>query len=152
VTQNFTISQPNLRKDAPQRALRVMVVDDHRDTVLSLITLLRAEAYEVRGLYEAGGILRQAQEFEPDAVILDIAMPGKSGWDAARELREQLGKRLLLIGISGEHIRGTDRTLSEANGFDFYLMKPYDPSVLLTLLRWAGIQSPYRSPYRSPFR
>jgi DNA-binding response OmpR family regulator len=148
VTRSLTVTEPNLHKDAPRRALRVLVVDDDRDTVLSLITLLRTEAYEVRGLYEAGSIERHVQEFDPDVVILDIAMPGKNGWVAAREIRSHPGRRTVLIGISGEHVRGSDRTLSEMNGFDFYLMKPYDPNVLMTLLRWVGIQSPYRSPFR----
>ena len=147
MTQNFAITQPNLRADAPPRALRVLVVDDNRDTVLSLTALLRTEGYEARGLHHANDILHHVGAFNADVVILDIAMPGKSGWAAAVEIRKEIpSRRLVLIGISGEHIRGEDRAKSQMHGFDFYLMKPCDPSVLLTLLRWVQIQSPFSSP------
>ena len=52
----------------------------------------------------------------------------------ARELREKLGRRHLLVGISGEYKHSVDRILSEAIGFDHYLVKPYDPNELLALL------------------
>ena len=147
MTQNFTVTQPNLRADAPPRALRVLVVDDDRDTVLSLTALLRTEGYDARGLHSAKDILHQVGAFNADVVILDIAMPGKSGWAAAAEIRKEISRRrLVIVGISGEHIRGADRTKSQTHGFDFYLMKPCDPNVLLTLLRWVQIQSPFSSP------
>ena len=146
MTQNFVITQPNLRPDVPPRALRVLVVDDDRDMVLSLTTLLRTEGYETRGLHNAADILHHVEAFNADVLVLDIAMPGKTGWEAAKEIRANLDKRrLVIIGISGEHTRGWDRTQSTMNGFDFYLMKPYDPNVLLTLLRWLQIQSPFSS-------
>ena len=126
-------------------ALRVLVVDDNRDLVLSLMTLLRTEGYDARGVHDARNILRHVQEYDPDVVILDIAMPGKTGWEAAREIRGAFPeKRFVIVGLSGEHMRGADRIHSQANGFDFYLMKPCDPKVLLTLLGWAAIRSPFR--------
>jgi DNA-binding response OmpR family regulator len=136
-------------KPAPARALRVLVVDDDRDMVLSLTALLRTEAYDARGLYDARDIVQQVREFEPEVVILDIAMPGKSGLEAAMEIRAGLpDRRVVLVAITGEHMRGEDRAESRRRGFDFHLLKPCDPQVLLTLLRWVGIQSPYRSPFR----
>jgi len=147
--RDFVITDFPSRGPTPRRTLRVLVVDDNRDFVLSLTALLRAEAYETRGLHDAADILQQIREFDPDVVILDIAMPGKTGWEAAAEIRASLPeKRLVLVGISGEYTSGADRSVSEARGFDFYLMKPYDPDVLLTLLRWTGIQSPHRSSFR----
>ena len=137
------------RQPAPPHAARVLVVDDDRDLVLSLVALLRTEAYEARGVHDATQILQTIREYGPDVVILDIAMPGKTGWDAAREIRARMpGKKPALIGMSGEHTTGADRMHSELNGFDFYLMKPCDPNVLLTLLRWLSIQSPFRSSFR----
>jgi DNA-binding response OmpR family regulator len=148
VTRNFTITEPNLRNDAPPRAMRVLVVDDDRDMVLSLITLLRTEAYEARGLYQAMDIVQQVREFDPEVVILDIAMPGMTGWEAAQAIRAAISKKIVLVGMSGEYTSGADRSVSRQRGFDLYLMKPYDPNVLLTALRFVGIQSPYRSPFR----
>ena len=148
MTRNFTITQPNLRGDAPPRTLRILVVDDDRDMVLSLITLLSTEGYEARGLYEARDIVRQIREFEPEVVILDIAMPGMSGWEAAEAIRTGIPeKRLVLVGMSGEFTSGADRSVSRQRGFDLYLMKPCDPNVLLTALRFVGIRSPYRAAF-----
>jgi len=147
--RNVVITQPNLRNDAPPRPLRVLVVDDNRDTVLSLITLLRIEGYEARGEYEARNIVRHVRDFDPDVVILDIAMPYVTGWEAAEAIRAEIPKkRLVLVGLSGEYTSGADRSVSRQRGFDLYLMKPYDPNVLLTALRFVGIQSPYRSALR----
>jgi DNA-binding response OmpR family regulator len=144
VITDFPVRQP-----APPHAPRVLVVDDDRDLVLSLVALLRTEAYGAHGVHNAANILQDIRAYDPDVVILDIVMPGKTGWDAAREIRAELpGRKLALIGMSGEHTRGVDRAQSESNGFDFYLMKPCDPSVLLTLLRWLSIQSPFRSSFR----
>ena len=124
---------------------RILVVDDDRDLVLSLTTLLNLEGCDTRGLYGASDILHHVRDFDPHVIILDIAMPEKSGWEAAEEIRAGLrDKRPVLVGLSGEHTRGSDRAYSQANGFDFYLMKPCDPHVLLTLLKWVGIESPFR--------
>lgn len=116
------------------RALRILVVDDNRDAVRSAMMLLEEDGHEVRGLYSGRDVVKVVQEFNPDAVLLDIALPGVSGWEVARALRERLGRRQLLIGISGEYKHSVDRILSEAIGFDHYLVKPYDPNELLALL------------------
>lgn len=116
------------------RALRILVVDDSRDAVRSATMLLEEDGHEVRGLYSGRHVVKVVQEFNPDAVLLDIALPGLSGWEVARALREKLGRRQLLIGISGEYKHSVDRILSEAIGFDHYLVKPYDPNELLALL------------------
>jgi len=116
------------------RALRILVVDDNRDAVRSATMLLEEDGHEVRGLYSGRDVVKVVQEFNPDAVLLDIALPGVSGWEVARALREKLGRRQLLIGISGEYKHSVDRILSEAIGFDHYLVKPYDPNELLALL------------------
>jgi len=129
--------------------LRVLVVDDNRDLVLGLTTLLRTEAHDARGLHQADDILEQVRDYNPHVVILDLAMPGKSGWEAAKEIRAcAQGKRLVLVALTGEHTQGADRDASYMNGFDFHLMKPCDPHVLLTLLHWVRIDSPYRSHIR----
>jgi DNA-binding response OmpR family regulator len=74
-------------------------------------------------------------DFDPDVVLLDIAMPELSGWEVARTIRARSGAdRPLLIGISGEYIKGADKVLSQILGFDRYLVKPYAPAELLALL------------------
>jgi DNA-binding response OmpR family regulator len=118
-----------------RRALRIVVIDDERDTVQTLMALLREEGHEARGVCNSRDALKAVQEFEADAAIIDIAMPGLTGWDVARAIRQALGeKRPLLIAVSGEYTSSADRILANMAGFDHYLEKPCDPNVLLALL------------------
>jgi DNA-binding response OmpR family regulator len=122
----------------PTRALRVLVVDDERDIVLTLLALLRDEGYEAKGVYSAADALVALAEFDPDALIVDIALPGRSGWEIARAVRK-LGpygeQRPLLIAISGRYTKGSDRILGEISGFNYQLAKPFDPTELIALLK-----------------
>jgi len=146
--QNVVITDIKAYEAPSRRALRVLVVDDNPDLVLSLTSLLRVEGHEVRGLHDAGDIVRQVRDFGPDVVILDLAMPGKDGWEAVKEIRASAHAKLVIVAISGEYTRGEHRALSKKCGFDFHFMKPCDPNALLTLLRWVGIESPFRSGLR----
>ena len=124
---------------APRR-LRVVVVDDQRDIVLTLAMVLRDEGHEVRGLHSGKDVLRTVRDFNPDALILDIAMPDLSGWEVARRIRVELGRRPVIIGISGEYRHPVDHILSQAIGFDHYLVKPCDPNAVLELLAPLSLQ------------
>lgn len=116
------------------RSLRILVADDERDTVLTLLMLLRSEGHEVRGVYSGRQALAALDDFEPDAVLLDIALPELSGWEVARRIRGRIDRSPLLIGISGEYRQGADKILAEIIGFDHYVVKPYEPKALLALL------------------
>jgi CheY-like chemotaxis protein len=61
-------------------------------------------------------------------------MPYMNGWELAREIRQVMGERPTLIGVSGQYMRGPDKVLAELAGFNFYLTKPYDPRALMGLL------------------
>ena len=116
------------------RPLRVLVVDDDRDTVATLTMLLREEGHEVHGLHSGRHVIGAILDFDPDAVILDINMPDLNGWEVARRIRDRRARQPLLIGISGEYKKGSDKVLARISGFDHYLMKPYDPQALLNAL------------------
>ncbi len=117
-----------------RRTIRVLIVDDDRDQVLSLMMILRQEGYEARGAYDGFRALRELKEFEPDAVLVDIAMPGMSGWDIAREIRKRDREKPKLIAITGMYVKKPDELLSRVVGFDHYLLKPCDPQFLLSVL------------------
>jgi CheY-like chemotaxis protein len=120
------------------RPLRVIVIDDLPDMVLSLLALLRNEGFDVKGFSSGREALNQMQDFDPDVVISDIAMPSVNGWDVAREVRRAMGDaRPVLIAISGQYTKGADKALAEAAGFNHYLTKPCDPEVLMSLLKLA---------------
>ena len=118
------------------RSLRLIVADDERDTVLTLTVILRHEGHSVKGVHSGAEVLAAAVEEKPDAVILDIEMPGQSGYTIAQELRKRFpaSQGPLLIAISGKWIKPSDRMLAKLAGFDHHLLKPCDPQRLLDLL------------------
>ena len=118
------------------RSLRIIVVDDERDSVDTLTVLLNDEGHEVRGLTRGAEVLEAVAQFNPDAVLLDIAMPDTSGYELAKEIRRRYGEvKPLLIAISGRYKQASDKILGQIVGFDHYLPTPYDPGMLLSLLR-----------------
>jgi len=117
---------------------RVLVVDDHADTVKSTVAMLSAHGHEARGCYSGKDAVRAIREFDPDAVVMDIAMPGLTGWDVARAIRQEFpGKRPLLIAVTGEYKGAADLILTKMNGFDHYFLKPTEPAKLIELIETA---------------
>jgi DNA-binding response OmpR family regulator len=117
--------------------LRVVVIDDEPDTVITLLAILRDEGYEVEGFSNAKEALRSIPNFLPDVIISDLAMPSPSGWDVARNVRALLGEKPMLIAVSAHYTKDTDKRLAEIVGYNYYLTKPCDPNVLLTLVQKA---------------
>ncbi|HEY7911979.1 MAG TPA: response regulator [Blastocatellia bacterium] len=116
---------------------RVLVMDDNKDAVDSLLVLLDADGYNAKGIYSARNIFADVRDFDPDVIIMDIAMSGHSGWDAARDVFQyRTHKRPMMIAVSGEYTKGADRLRAELTRFrfDYYLVKPCDPAVLLKLI------------------
>jgi CheY-like chemotaxis protein len=115
--------------------MRVLVVDDSQDGANSLAELIELWGYEARSAYDGPSALRIAREFPANAVLLDIGMPGMSGYDTARALREIAelrGARLVAVTGYGQE---EDRTRARDAGFDHHLTKPVDPTELRNLLR-----------------
>lgn len=111
---------------------RVLVVDDKADTVQSLTALLNLHGHDTTGVSDALDIVTLIRECDPDAVIMDLAMPGKSGLQAAREIRAGIpGNRPMLIALTGERQAGPP---SVPEGFNYFIQKPSDISVLLALV------------------
>ena len=134
----LTAGRNQIRNQVPlQRPSRVLVVDDNRDAVLTLVALLQDEGYDARGVYSAEQVMQLARVFKPDAFILDIAMPGQSGYSLARDIRRAYSSARppLLIALTGEYKRPSDALMSKAAGFDHHVTKPYDPVALMELLK-----------------
>ena len=121
-----------------RRAVRVLVVDDYPDNVESMALLLRLYGHEVEVALGGPAALRAAQAQQPDAVLLDISMPGMDGYQVARKLRAMFrDKPLLLVAITA-HGFEEDRRRCEEAGFDRHLVKPADPLEVERLLRELG--------------
>ena len=116
-----------------QRAIKVLIADDDRDTVLSLRLLLSTEGHEVQGVHDAHSVFTAVRDFDPDAVLLDIGMPEMTGYDIARELRSTRGNDLLLIAVTAWS-KFSDKMAAHIAGFDHHVGKPYRPEEILELL------------------
>jgi two-component system CheB/CheR fusion protein len=110
--------------------LRVLVVDDHVDCVLSIGRLLEALGYRVCMATDGTGALDCAPEFRPQAALVDLSLPDLDGFGVAQGLRAMPETRdTYLIAMTGW---GTDdiRARVEAGGFDRHLVKPLSAVVL----------------------
>lgn len=118
-----------------QRGIRILVADDNADIRLTLSALLQHEGYAVRTVEDGLGVAALLKSFQPDVCILDIEMPGASGYAIARELSDiPVRDRPLLIAISGVWVRPSERLLAIMVGFDHFFQKPADPKKLLDVL------------------
>lgn len=122
--------------NATRRPLRILVADDDRDTGLTLATILRSDGHEVHVVLRGDEVVEIARLFRPDALILDISLPGMSGYAVAQEIRERRGPALapLLIALSGKWTMSSERLVGKAVGFDHYLTKPCDLQEIVQLL------------------
>ena len=128
---------------APLRSLCIVIADDDRDAVLSVSMLLREEGHDIYAAFDANDALDQVLRHDPDALLLDIALGRGSGFEVAHMIRARHGERRpMIIGVSGVYKKSSDRILADLNGFNHYLLKPYDPNALLALL------APLRQPRR----
>jgi PAS domain S-box-containing protein len=109
---------------------RVLVVDDNVDAAESIAMILRVSGYDVRCVHDGLSVVPAAKSYRPDVVVLDIGLPGLSGYEVARELREQPEfKRTPLVAVTG-YGQEEDRRRSQEAGFDCHLTKPVDPEAL----------------------
>jgi two-component system CheB/CheR fusion protein len=117
---------------------RVLIVDDNADIAESTSTLLSLSGYEVQTASSGEQALEVAASFHPNAVLLDIGMPGLDGYQVCRKLRRQRGlERVKLIAVTG-YGASQDRERAENAGFDYYLLKPFDSNALVELLKEAA--------------
>lgn len=118
----------------PAPPLRILVVDDNRDSADSLGMLFRLVGHEVRTAHDGLEAIAAADEFRPDAIVLDIGLPKLDGYEVARQIRRlEWSRKTTLIAVTGWG-QAEDKERSEEAGFDHHLVKPVDPSALLELL------------------
>jgi PAS domain S-box-containing protein len=146
----FTVRLPlvrhmTARADAPsgEEAVlggrRILIVDDNVDAADSMAVLLELKGHECQTVYEGHGVLAVARAFRPDVVLLDLGLPGLSGFEVARQLRSELeGQAPVMIAVTGQG-QPEDRERAHAAGFDHHLLKPVDVRTLDRLL--AGVDT-----------
>jgi CheY-like chemotaxis protein len=130
--------EPDVVEKPVNQPLRILIVDDNRDGADALAMILRMHDHEVRTAGDGPSGLQAATGWRPDMIIVDIGLPGMSGYDLAHELRALPQTRdSVLIALSGFG-SGADIARSTEAGFRQHLVKPVDPDLLIELLREAG--------------
>jgi PAS domain S-box-containing protein len=113
---------------------RLLVVDDNEDMARVMAKLLRSSGYNVSVAHDGPTAIEIARTQQPDAVFLDIGLPGMNGYEVAEQLRrDECCKDSLLIAVSGYGRPEDVRRAAEA-GFAHHLVKPIDYEALLAVL------------------
>lgn len=113
---------------------RVLVVDDSADCALIMKKLLSLKGHTVLTVVDGAAALDCLDEFRPQAIVLDLNLPGLSGHQVAEAVRRHptFGS-VLMIAVTGRD-RDEDRIRSRQAGIDHHLVKPVDVSQLARLL------------------
>ena len=118
-----------------QKSLTVLVVDDNADQANSLSLLLQGHGYDSHVCVNALDCVALVERLRPDVVLLDLAMPGKSGYCIAQEIKSHPEMQSIrLVAVTG-HGQPLNRIQSQISGFDQHLMKPVDIEDLETILK-----------------
>lgn len=118
----------------PDCALRILVADDNEDAAGALAMLLEIMGHRVRQAHDGEAVLEVNREFDPQLILLDIGMPKLSGYDACRRIRTTpSGTLRTIVAITGWG-QPADLQASKDAGFDYHLVKPVEPHLLMDLI------------------
>lgn len=114
---------------------RVLIADDNVDAAESLQLWLQMAGHDVHVAHDGLSAVATAESVRPEVVLLDLGMPGMSGFDVARIIRKKpWGREMVLIALTGWG-QEEDRRQTTAAGFDHHLTKPVPPDDVEALIR-----------------
>jgi CheY-like chemotaxis protein/anti-sigma regulatory factor (Ser/Thr protein kinase) len=128
-----TEGRPADQGTAPHVRCRILVAEDSPDAAEMLSLMLSIKGHDVRVAADGEQAVALGREFQPQIAFVDIGMPRLNGFEVARQLREALGERVLLVALTGWG-QDEDRRRSREAGFDHHLTKPPEPDVLDQLI------------------
>ncbi len=98
--------------------------------------ILKLDGHDVQVAHDGTVALDAVRRFRPEAVLMDIGLPGMDGYEVARRLQQQpeLRKTILLLAAVTGYAEDEAQQRSREVGFDHHLVKPVDPEVVLALL------------------
>ncbi|HBG05975.1 MAG: hypothetical protein A2075_16410 [Geobacteraceae bacterium GWC2_58_44] len=114
-----------------KRGRTIFLVDDDAKLRKLLVKFLKEYGFSVREFADGSGVNDAIAAEQPDAVILDIMLPGESGLDILRRIRKESAVPVIMLTAKGED---EDRILGLELGSDDYLPKPFNPRELLARL------------------
>ena len=113
---------------------RILVVDDNSDAAVSLAMLLQIAGNDTYTAHDGPGAIESVERCRPEVILLDIGLPGLSGHEVCRRVRERPGGGdIVIIALTGWG-QDADRRKSQEAGFDGHLVKPVDYDALMELL------------------
>ncbi|MGQ0652512.1 MAG: response regulator [Betaproteobacteria bacterium] len=121
---------PGMQRRPIQR--RILIIDDNADAGDSLALLLESMGHKAEVARDGEAGLALAARSKPDLVLLDLVLPGMSGFAVARRMRQLLGSQARIVAVSGFG-QEEDRRLSTEAGCDQHVVKPIDPAFLKSL-------------------
>lgn len=113
----------------------VLIADDEPNIVISLEFLMKREGHRVSVARDGDAALAMIRELKPDLVLLDVMMPGRSGFDVCQAVRSDdslAGTKILMLSAKG---RDTDVAKGSALGADAYMTKPFSTKELAEKVR-----------------
>ena len=113
----------------------ILIADDEPNIVISLEYLMQREGYEVLIARDGDEALAMITEHHPDLVLLDVMMPGRSGFDVLKAVRADQATAATPILMLTARGRDTDRAKGEALGADGYVVKPFSTRELAEQVR-----------------
>jgi PAS domain S-box-containing protein len=120
--------------DRPSPSRRILVVDDNRDSAVSLSLLLELRGHGTRTAHDGIEAVETAESYRPEVILLDLGLPGIDGYEACRRIRrEPWGREVTILAVTGWG-QDEDRRKSREAGFDGHLVKPVDLGVLSELI------------------
>jgi len=129
-------SQDDMAKILLQRRPpRVMVVDDNPDNMMLMRDLLSSRGYEVIAAPHAEEAERHMRFDQPDLILLDVVMPGKSGYELCREIKEDPQTRLIPVVLITGLTDREDKVRGIEAGADDFLNKPIFPEELFARVK-----------------
>ena len=115
---------------------RILVVDDDLALLECVSTTLESAGFAVVAVSGGAEALELVRGSEPpDIVVLDVQLPGMSGYEICRELRDEFGAGLPILFLSGFRTEALDRVAGLLVGADDYLVKPFAPDELIGRVR-----------------
>jgi DNA-binding response OmpR family regulator len=111
---------------------KVLVADDNRQIVSVITEYLKNDGHEVHMAYDGLRALSLFEEVKPDAVLLDVMMPGLDGFSVCRKIRQTSQVPVIMVTARGEDY---EKIMGLDTGADDYLVKPFSPAELMARLR-----------------
>jgi two-component system nitrate/nitrite response regulator NarL len=113
----------------------ILVVDDDRHYRAFVSEALARAGFETREASTGAAAISAVREERPAAVLLDVILPGATGYEICRELRDEHGPELPIVFVTGERTEAADKVVGILVGGDDYIVKPFDPDELIARVR-----------------